>query len=100
MKAAAEKVLVEAEAENTVTVKQTEASGEVDDGVMVATTSYMDSKVQCCNCSGDMTPSHQCEVLSETVSVVEDQPPPLPLCHYCCHLKMYGPYYGGEKECN
>jgi len=40
-------------------------------------------KVQCCNCDGDMTSDHQCGVPE---SVGEEHPPPLPLCHYCCHL--------------
>ena len=32
-------------------------------------------KPKCLNCEGEMTPDHQCEEL----------PPPLPLCHICCH---------------
>ena len=50
----------------------------------------LQSLVQCCNCDGDMTHDHQCGVLTpailETGSVGEEHPPPLPLCHYCCHL--------------
>ena len=46
---------------------------------------FTPSKVQCSNCDGDMTHDHQCGVL-EPESVVEEHPPPLPLCHYCCHL--------------
>ena len=78
-----------------------------------ATTSSLHSKVQCCNCNMDMTPDHQCELPAS--EVVEHPPPlplcpvkstqgfevseivdksevngvnlpPLPLCHYCCHL--------------
>ena len=80
-KAAAEEALVNAEAGKTAAAKQAE---EVDISDMIATTSCIGSKVKCCNCNGIMTPSHECEVPVETVSVVE-QPPPLPLCHYCCH---------------
>ena len=51
---------------------------------------FTPSKVQCCNCDGDMTPNHQCGVPTPVVpdpeSVVEEHPPPLPLWHYCCHL--------------
>ena len=81
---AEEDVMIEAEAEKTSAVKQAETTAveEVGDG---ATTSCMDSKVQCWNCNAAMTPSHQCDVPKEPVIVVEEQPPPLPLCHYCCH---------------
>ena len=55
----------------------------------VATTSCKENKVQCLNCGGDMTPEHQCLVPTlvspELASVIEEHPPPLPLCHYCCH---------------
>ena len=68
----------------TSAVKQADITAveEAGDG---ATTSCVDSKVQCWNCNVVMTPSHQCDVPQEPVMVVEEQPPPLPLCHYCCH---------------
>ena len=103
---AEEKVMVEAEAENTFAVRQAEAvaAKEVGDG---ATTSCMDSKVQCWNCNSAMTPSHQCDIPQESVIVAEEQPPPLPLCHYCCHRGSgeYPVHYFmqclcDEKECS
>ena len=39
----------------------------------------------CRNCDGTMSADHQCADSKSPVSVVEEQPPPLPLCHYCCH---------------
>ena len=39
----------------------------------------------CKNCHGTMSADHQCDDLKSPVSVVEEKPPPLPLCHYCCH---------------
>ena len=61
---------------------------EVDGSDQVATTSCTASKVQCWNCSGEMTPNHQCEMntlSSLKADIVIEEPPPLPLCHYCCH---------------
>ena len=45
----------------------------------------------CLNCDAEMTLDHQCGVLvkerevHEDADVVEEQLPPLPLCHFCCH---------------
>ena len=39
----------------------------------------------CRNCHGTMSADHQCAGSTSQASVVEEQPPPLPLCHYCCH---------------
>ena len=49
----------------------------------IATTSSRENKLQCLNCDGDMTAEHQCS--PELASESEEHPPPLPLCHYCCH---------------
>ena len=51
------------------------------------TTSVMESSsalslLNCGNCEGAMSPAHQCNSVSEE----KEQPAPLPLCHYCCHL--------------
>ena len=55
----------------------------------VATTSCKENRLQCLNCDGDMTAEHQCrvpnQVSPELASVSGEHPPPLPLCHYCCH---------------
>ena len=48
---------------------------------------------KCWNCDKVFTPDHQCEVVaadlkssaSAIVNKVEELPPPLPLCLYCCH---------------
>ena len=85
-------------------------SGEVCGSNMVATSSSLHSNVQCWNCDGDMTLNHQCGVLPsvspEPESVVEEHIPPLPLCHYCCHLgsgdnpvHYYQQCLCGEKAC-
>ena len=44
-------------------------------------------KPNCFNCDAEMTVDHQCEEREVHVDVeaVEEQLPPLPLCHYCCH---------------
>ena len=67
----------------------TPAENDAVECAEVATTSCRDSKLQCLNCDGDMTPEHQCRVPTpvspEPASVTEEHPPPLPLCHYCCH---------------
>ena len=66
----------------------TKCNAEVFDSDQVATTSCTIRKVQCWNCSGEMSPNHQCEMntpLSPKAEIVIEEPPPLPLCHYCCH---------------
>ena len=40
------------------------------------------SLLNCVNCEGMMSPAHQCASASEE----KEQPAPLPLCLYCCHL--------------
>ena len=86
---AAEKLAVEKAATEKIASAE-KAADKVCESEMTATTSCSHSKVQCWNCNGDMTPDHQCGVLAsvppEHESVVEEHPPPLPLCHYCCHL--------------
>ena len=39
----------------------------------------------CRNCHGTISADHKCADTKSPVSVVEEKPPPLPLCHYCCH---------------
>ena len=91
-KAAAEMVFAEkaataekiAEAD-TETVGEKCLFGETD---TVASTSCIATK--CLNCEAEMSAAHQCEVPPTpppiACKVVKEQlPPPLPLCHYCCH---------------
>ena len=95
-KAAAEECSAEKAAAvkaDVVVIVETAAVKEVDE-VELATTENAAStsclgrgksaKVQtsCLNCDVVMTPDHQC---NSTPEVVEEQQPPLPLCHYCCH---------------
>ena len=95
-KAAAEECSAEKAAAvkaDVVVIVETAAVKEVDE-VELATTENAAStsclgrgksaKVQtsCSNCDVVMTPDHQC---NSTPEVVEEQQPPLPLCHYCCH---------------
>ena len=54
--------------------------------------SEVDTALNCHNCEEKFTPGHQCGdspappiTSSEGAVFVEEQPPSLPLCHYCCH---------------
>ena len=89
MKAATEKVASEKEdIEEKATVMKSDS---------VASTSCIGKQlpewVVCWNCGGKMSNGHQCDAQVDTSTseavkpdkVVEEQPPPLPLCHYCCH---------------
>ena len=87
MKAATEKGASEKE--------DAEVKATVVESDPVASTSCAGKQVpeglSCWNCGGEMSIGHQCDTQddkSEAVKpekIVEEQPPPLPLCHYCCH---------------
>ena len=98
-KAVAEEVTAE-KADLEVIVKNTTAEKVAGEkpapAEEVASTSCLGSEqsanvlTSCSNCDAEMAPDHQCDstpngASKSPVSNVEEQPPPLPLCHYCCH---------------
>ena len=75
---AAEKV---AAAENVEKKDTTEKVMECGNGASTSCFgSQLPGRQSCLNCDGEMSADHQCDELS-----VEELPPPLPLCLYCCH---------------
>ena len=92
--AAAKKAATEKVASEKKDVEEKSTVMESDFG---ASTSCIGKRLpageSCWNCGSEMSIGHQCDAqvdiskpeAAKPDKVVEEQPPPLPLCHYCCH---------------